>query len=467
MSPAAAAGPLLAPGAGQGQGPVPAREADQRALGLPGTLLSDWSPALAAAVARVRRRYRAVELALSACTGCGACAEACHVFAASRDPMDLPRSRLELVERMGHEPGEALLLEAFVHLHRCSLCRRCAAFCPLGLDPSRVVLAGREALAAVGVAAGHICAQAADCFRSGNSLGLLPESWAIQSQAVEQQLAVRTGMDIACPVDEYGAQVLLVPPAADLARHRPSFEAYAKLMHFLGVSWTTSTYLSDACNPGAYLGYRNLRLLGRRVLEAARELRPHLVVWGESGHGWRVARNWLGALGEDWRGQEYLDLKAPIHVLEYAHYYLGKGAFHGKLRREANDDKVVTLHDPCHLARSAGLLSEPRALIKASCHHFYEMAPASVGRLTLCCGAGGGMGPEMAEVRLAGFLPRARALREASLSHGCDWVAAPCDGCRDALAQGLDHYGLAYGYGGVLELFAQALIPENPPEAEA
>lgn len=459
------AAPLLVPGAGRGASPEPAREQDQRALGLPGNLLSDWPGALTEAIALARRRHRTVELALSACTGCGACAEACHVFAASRDPLDLPRSRMELVERLGRSPSEALLLTAYTHLHRCSLCRRCAAFCPLGLDPSRVVLAGREALASVGVAAGHVCAQAADSFRSGNSLGLSPESWAIQSQAVEQHLAVRTGLDIACPVDEYGARVLLVPPAADLARHRRSFEAYAKLMHFLGVSWTTSTYVSDARNPGAYLDYRNMRLLARRVLEAARELRPRMVIWGESGHGWRVVRNWLGAMGDDWRGQEYLELKAPIHVLEYAHYYLGKGAFHGRLRREANDAKVVTIHDPCHLARSAGLLSEPRALIKASCHHFYEMAPATIGRLTLCCGGGGGMGPDMEDLRLAGFLPRARALQDAGLRHGCDWVAAPCDGCRDAIAAGLDHYGLAYGYGGVLELFTQALIPEDEPEA--
>ena len=44
-------------------------------------------------------------------------------------------------------------------------------------------------------------------------------------------------------------------------------------------------------NPGLFLGYRHLRLMMRRVRDAARELKPKLIIWGESGSGWMAARN--------------------------------------------------------------------------------------------------------------------------------------------------------------------------------
>ncbi len=463
-------------GAAAGQVSRPGREADQRACGLPSGLLPDWRDAFLAAFSRALARYRALGVFLESCTGCGACAAACPFYLGTGDPGNLPVVRADLareVHRRWFAPpwgwlrrlwggaglDEGLLRRWYTYFYQCSLCRRCARYCPLGIDTAEITLACREILAAVGLATEAGAAGAANTYRTGNSLGLDPDSWIRAHRELEAELEGETGVAIRCPVDEYGAQVLFIPPAADLVEHRGTFKGYAKVFHAAGVSWTTSTYASDAECFGAFLDYRNLRLLHRRVLEAARELKPRFIVWGESGQGWRVARNYALTLDrEGWDRAEFLELKAPLHIIEWTHHHWLRGALDRVLDKEANQDLVVTCHDPCQLARSCHLLDKPRDLIRAACHRFYEMPAHTIREHTLCCGGGGGLvGSEQRALRLAGFLPRARALARVQESHGCNWVVAACQACRSSLAQGLRHYGLAYAQGGVHHLLGRAL----------
>lgn len=476
--------PAVRPGAAAGQVANPGLEADQRACGLPSGLLPDWRRVFLDAFARVLERFRSLRLAMDACTRCGACARACPFFLGSGDPQNIPAARMELARevyrrflasplgwarrrRAEKYLDESVLRRWYTYFNQCSLCRRCALFCPLGIDVAEATAACREVLAAVGLTTASAAYGAAASYRQGNSQGLAPETWTRIHLETEDRLKRETGRDIKCPADEYGAEVLLIPPAADLTGGRKSFMGYAKVFHAAGVSWTTSTYASDAAVFGAYLDYRNMRLLHRRVLEAAWELRPRYVVWGENGHGWRVARNFGDTVCDLWRRADYLETRAPIHILEWTHHQWLRGAFDGKLDKEANQDKVVTFHDSCHPARSCGLLEEPRALIRACCHNFHELPPQVSGRFTLCCGGGGGLtGDEQRPLRLAGFLPRARSLARIQQERGCNFAAMICDGCKAAISEGVRHYGLAYAVGGVHELLGAALYASAPSEAE-
>jgi len=51
-------------------------------------------------------------------------------------------------------------------------------------------------------------------------------------------------------------------------------------------------------------------------------------------------------------------------------------------------DRSVTFHDPCYLARGAGVIDAPRRLLEAAGVELREMAEH--GARTLCCGGGGG-----------------------------------------------------------------------------
>jgi len=465
--------PLPVPQASWEMSPPAGREADQRLCGLPGALLPDWQETFLASFRRALRRYRSFRHHLESCVRCGACAPACCFYQGTADPLNIPAARADLARGIYkrflapggiHEPAANLKWELVakwqVYFHQCSLCRRCALYCPMGIDTSEITFVCREILASLGLSSQAGTGGSAETYRTGNHRGIMPPSWNQRHQGLEQELLHETGVPMACPVDEYGAEVLFLPPVEDLARHRAAYKAYAKLFHAAGISWTVSTYIDDASNPGAWLDYRNMRLIQQRVLEAARELQPRLIIWGESGLGWRVASCFAESMGQDWSGEDYLLHKAPLNIVEWAYRLYQRGAFQGRLHPEANVSKVVTYHDPCQAARSCGLLAEPRRLLNAVCI-WHEMPAGTIGRETLCCGGGGGLNHLSPELALAGFLPRARVLAGMNRTHGCNWVATICDGCRSALARGLKHYKLGMSAGGVIELMANALYPNG------
>jgi len=150
----------------------------------------------------------------------------------------------------------------------------------------------------------------------------------------------------------------------------------------------------------------------------------------------------------------------PGHICEFTAQLINRGAL--KLNRAANEGLTVTLHDPCHLARSADLLSEMRLCLQNSVPSFIEMPKQTIRENTLCCGGGGGlMAPELLELRIRGAQPRMEALKES----GATFLAAPCATCRKAFDGALSHYNEKVGYfqtpvsvSGIHDLIYRALV---------
>ncbi len=476
--------PLPLPGA-SGELTFPrAAEADLLSLGLPPAPPPDWRQRLLAGLDQAVKRHRSLRLFLESCTRCGACIQRCPFYLGTGDPANTPVGRAELMRqvyrrhlapsplglagRLKALPGldEGLLEQWYAYFHQCSLCRRCALYCPLGIDTSQITLAARQIMAGLGLVPEQVGRSLGHLYRTGNHLQLAPPVVAVRLMALEEELTRLTGQNIRCPLDEQGAEVLLIPEAGELEERPQALMAYAKMFHAAGLSWTLSSYLLQASNYGQYVGYRHLRLVNRRALEAAEGLRAQYVVWGESGQGWAVARNLSDTLSGPWAEQTRLKLKAPLHVHQLTLDLLERGAFLGKLEREANRDRLVTYHDPCQAARGAGLIGEPRALLKACCPRVVEMPAETIGQRTLCCGAGGALGSErLAEISLAGFSPRARVLAWMQKERGVNLVATACHACRAQLQRGMSHFGRPLAAAGVMELFGQALIPTPWPEA--
>ena len=125
----------------------------------------------------------------------------------------------------------------------------------------------------------------------GNNLGIPEAAWRDSCEFLEEELKEETGADIKIPVNQEGAEVLLVPPSADLFANTDTMMGYAKLFHAAGISWTTSTYASEAGNFGLFLNYEQLKKVNRR----AGGRRPancgvKRLVIGECGHAWRAAQ---------------------------------------------------------------------------------------------------------------------------------------------------------------------------------
>ena len=145
---------------------------------------------------------------------------------------------------------------------------------------------------------------------------------------------------------------------------------------------------------------------------------------------------------------DFLDPAYPVpqHICEFTYDLMQRGAL--KLDKEANDDKVVTFHDSCNVSRASrmgdmpgGQFIIPRALLRASCNRFVDMAPETIHESTYCCGGGGGLlTDDLVELRVKGALPRMQALQQVIDEHGVTHMAAICAICKSQFTKVLPYY---------------------------
>ena len=111
---------------------------------------------------------------------------------------------------------------------------------------------------------------------------------------------------------------------------------------------------------------------------------------------------------------------------------LRQGAFDGQLDKSANDDLIVTFHDPCNTARAGQLIDEPREVLGYCVNNFVEMPRDTIREKTFCCGAGGGLlTDELMPIRMAGGKPRAMAVKHT----GANFLATICAICKAQLPE--------------------------------
>ena len=129
----------------------------------------------------------------------------------------------------------------------------------------------------------------------------------------------------------------------------------------------------------------------------------------------------IGAGGKDRShpAENQLDRRyqQPQHICEFTYDLIQRGAL--KFDKEKNDDRIITFHDSCNVARASrmgnmpgGQFVIPREIIKAVANNFHDMAPGTIHESTFCCGGGGGLlTDDLMEIRVKGALPRMEALK--------------------------------------------------------
>ena len=446
--------------------PFVSKEQFQEPLGFPGELVDNWQQVAYDKMEELTGKYRSLAVYLDSCVKCGACTDKCHYYIGTSDPKNMPVARQDLFRKVYRRKftfagkyfpklvgavdlTKEVLDDWYSYFHQCSQCRRCSVFCPYGIDTAEISMAAREVMDAIGVGQKYCNEIIAKVYKIGNNLGLPQPALADTLEGLEEDIEDDTGVTVRLPLDEKGADILVVTPSADFFAepHVDGLMGYAKVFHEAGVSWTLSSHASEAANFGMFIGsYENMRKVSLRIREAALDLGVKRIIFGECGHAWRVAYSFLNTLAGPF---DFLDPRYPVpqHIMEFTHDMIQRGAL--TLDKSANDDMVLTFHDSCNVARASrmgpkpgGQFVLPREVIKASCNHFFDMPQDTIHESTFCCGGGGGLlTDDLMELRVKGALPRMEALKHVVDNHGVTHMAAICAICKSQFAKVMPYYG--------------------------
>ena len=479
--------PKIKPGAMSHMAPHVAKPEIQEALGYPGELVDNWERVAIDKLGELKGKYRSLQVFMDACVSCGACTDKCHYFLGSADPKNMPAARQDLMRSVyrryytlagkwfpklvgARDMTKEVLDDWYSYFFQCSQCRRCAVFCPFGIDTADIGMAAREIMDTVGRGQKYSNEVVGKVFQFGNNLGLPGRAIADAMESLEEDVEEETGQKIRIPVDEKGAEVLLVVPSADFFAepHVDGLIGYAKVFHQAGIRWTFSTHASEGGNFGMFIGsYENMQRVSIRIREAALDLGVRRIVFGECGHAWRVAYSFLNTLAGPF---DFLDPDYPVpqHICEVTYDLMKRGEL--KFDKSKNDHMIVTFHDSCNPARAArmgdlpgGQFTIPREIIKATCNHFVEMPPDTIRDATFCCGAGGGiLTDELMELRVKGAMPRMQALKDVVDTDGVTHMVSICAICKSQFSKILPYFKFNARMNlGLHQLVSNAIILES------
>lgn len=457
--------------------PYAAREKHMEFLGFPSTRLTDYKKQAILKIKELLKKYKSLRLFMDICVRCGSCSDKCQFFLGTADPKNMPVARAELFRKIyrryftpfgrlkGEDLTEEVLNDWFVYFHQCSQCRRCSVFCPYGIDTAEISMAAREVMDSIGVGQKYTTEVLVKLLEIGNNLGLQKPALQNTLTFVEEEIKEETGVDVRLPLDVEGSDVLFITPSADFfaSPHIESLKGYAKVFHKAGISWTISSYASEAGNFSMFIGsYKIMQKTIERIKGAIEALKPKRLIVGECGHAWRIAYNFWNTIC----GPFDLDPKYPVpmHICEFTYKLIKDNVI--SLDRSFNDEFVVTFHDSCNVARASsmgdfpgGQFEIPRALIKLSCNKYVDMHPDTIKEKTFCCGGGGGLlTDELMDIRIKGALPRMSALNDVIKKENVNFFALICAICKAQFTAIFPKFGLPMEMvGGIHQLVGRAI----------
>jgi Fe-S oxidoreductase len=456
----------------------------------------DWKEVILQGMEERLNRFRSFRLFMDICVRCGACADKCHFFIGSGDPKNMPVLRAELLRsvyrryftRSGRLLGKLagardltvdVLKEWFYYFYQCTECRRCSIFCPYGIDQAEITMMGRELLNLVGCNINWVIEPAANCFRTGNHLGIQPHGVKDSLDFFADDIADKTGIQIEVPLNKKGAEILFVTPSGDFFADPGTFTCmgYLMLFHEIGLDYTWSTYASEGGNFGLFTSHEMIKRLNAKIYAEAKRLGVKWILGGECGHMWRVLHQYMDTMNgpadfleepvSPLTGTRFENAKSTkmVHITEFTADLIR----HGKLKLDPrrNDHLKITFHDSCNPSRAMGLFEEPRYVIRNACNYFYEMPEETIREKTFCCGGGAGLGTdENMEMRLRGGLPRAMAVKHVKEKHGVNRLACICAIDRATLPPLMEYWVGGVEVTGVHELVGNALIMKGEKKRE-
>lgn len=457
-------------------------------------LPGNWQDILHEGLKERLRKYRSLQLFMDICVRCGACSDKCHFFIGSGDPKNMPVLRAELLRSVyrkdftmagkvlgkmagARELTEDVLKEWFYYFFQCTECRRCSVFCPYGIDTAEITIIARELLNLIGCNIDWIMGPVANCFMTGNHLGIQPHAFKDMIEFFVDEIEEVTGVRVNPTFNRKGAEILFITPSGDVFADPGTYTlmGYLMLFHEIGLDYTWSTYASEGGNFGLFTSHEMMKRLNAKMFAEAKRLGVKWILGGECGHMWRVVNQYMDTLNgpadfleepvSPITGTKFENAKGTkmVHLVEFTADLIRNGKL--KLDKSRNDHLRVTYHDSCNPARAMGLLEEPRYVLNNVCNHFYDMPPNTIKEQTFCCGSGSGLNTdEYMEMRMRGGLPRANAVRHVHEQHGVNMLSCICAIDRAVLPPLMDYWVPGVGVTGLHELVANALVMEGEKE---
>jgi Fe-S oxidoreductase len=393
------------------------------------------------------------------CAKCGTCAEQCPTYYGSPEKARNPAARSDIIRSIykrqktlggkllgevagAHDYTEGEINEWVKSFYECTACRRCATFCPFGIDNSVITRKGRAIIHSLGLTPQRLLDITSISLSTGNTDGCGKEGFEDAIKFLEEEIEEECGAQVRIPLDVEGADYLYVPPSGDVLVNPEATMAVAKIFHKLGISWTMSTRYFDGANYGLFTGDdAAMKEENKHYFEEAKQLGVKHMMCGECGHAFRVFKFMMDK--GKWWGKPPFEV---LNVLPFTARMIKDGAI--KLDKSKNPEPV-TYHDPCNFGRSCNIVEEPRTILEAACEDYREMTPS--GTDNWCCGGGGGLAA-MDDVREFRMTVSGKKKMEQIRDTGATFVATACANCKRQITQLMEHHEMDVRVGGVHDL---------------
>lgn len=369
---------------------------------------------------------------LETCSRCGICTETCHVYQSMPRPEYSPAARAEVVRRLYKKYfklqgkilpalGEAAILDetAMDELNRaaysCTGCRRCMMHCPFGIDTQQIMSIAKLMLV-VAHAEPEILTMLADVSVSkGESIDMIKDGFIKGLKRLETQVVEKWKIEagqVPIPTDVQGADILYVALAG-----AHSIVPAAAIFNAAGENWTLSFF--EAVNFGAFVGDpKKTKIIMDRIINEANRLNVKEVCVCECGTAFRVLKLMSG--------REHAFKVSSITEV-HARYIR-----ENKIRLSKDTSgKAITYHDPCQIARNAGVIDEPRYILQHLTDNFRELCDRPEDNW--CCGGGGGlvaMGEDTHDFRMKSARVKADQVKKTKAAI----LATACENCHSQLS---------------------------------
>ncbi|MGD0658260.1 MAG: (Fe-S)-binding protein [Syntrophorhabdales bacterium] len=428
---------------------------------------------------------------LNYCVKCQLCNDSCPAYVASgKQEIYRPTFRPEVLRRIINkylknenrifagltasniELNFTLIARLGELAYRCTLCRRCAQVCPLGVDNALISREIRKVFSEeMGIAAAELHEKGTvQQLKVGSSTGITPKALANIVAFMEDDIEEKIGRRIAIPVDKEGADVLLVHNAGEFLAWPENPEAFAILFDAAGINWTLSSELVgyDAVNYGIWYDDVQAARIAVHHAQAAKRLKVKKIYVGECGHAHKAL---LVIADRILTGELNIPRESFLPHMESL-------VLNGKLKLDPmRNNFPVTLHDPCNMVRLMGVVEPQRRIVRAICPQFREMEPHGVENY--CCGGGSGFAimqsmnfPDWrssvsARMKMKQIID---AFADTPDPEVKKYVCAPCSNCKGLLRDTIEYYdawekgGILYG--GLVELVVNAMVDLKKPFIE-
>ncbi len=397
---------------------------------------------------------------LSICSRCGLCAESCFVYLANdRNPKLSPAYKFhktlgEMYRRKGKLTPEFLKKCYEISWLQCTMCKRCAIFCPFGIDIATMITVSRHICHSQGYKPKSLSDFSENCRQSGNHMAMPVEELIDTCDWMEEETEDEY-QGVKIPVDKPNVKYMYTINPREPVYYPQDISNAAILFAAAGESWTIPTFGWDCTNLPMFCGDRDLAgQQVRNVYEKALELGAQKILITECGHAFRS----LAFEGPYLAG--YQGGKPPVEVVHFVrlmYEYLRDGRI--KIDPAKKIKAPITYQDPCNVSRNGGLWEEARSIIPYIAEDFRDMSPNRDHNH--CCGGGGGimpMGPKYKPVRMATGRVKAEQIR----ATGAEIVITPCHNCFDQINDLSEEYDLGVTALALKEILVEAMmVPEH------